>query len=198
LQTDVAFDPEAIAFVRGQALGRGAEMVFAAALREEGRVRVLLYSEDEAHLPGGDGAVACLTFSIAGETGSECGIVRAATHLSDLDAQPLTFESVDGAVTVLDAEQAPGLCVFGLKNPARPRALAIYAAADQALAAPPEVWVAGQPVAMRLLDPAENIYQGTVLAGSDAESLVVSASATNGTTPAAAQTTIVFEPGGGE
>jgi hypothetical protein len=167
-------------------------MVLAAALQDVDRVRVVLYDDGTEHLPAGAGAVAHLTFTLAGQAGSQCAVTPSGVLLSDLDAGALGITTGAGALTVIDAGVAPQLSLRVLKNPARPRTLQIYAAADQALAAPPVVTAGAVAVAMAPADGAENLYQGTFHAAQEADSLSLSASGTNGVTAGTVAMTVVF------
>ncbi len=192
LQADLRFDPAVATFVSGRAVGRAAEMSFGAALQADDRVRIVLYFPDARHLPAADGAVANLTFSLVGAAGSQCALTPSEVSLADLDAQPLRVTTAPGMLEVIDGAQAPELRLFALRNPGRPRTVQIFTASDQALAAAPVVAAGGQEIAMASVDGAENLYLGVVHASQDADSVSISATATNGTATGAANVTVVF------
>jgi len=192
LQADLRFDPAVAAFAGGQAVGRAAQMSFAAVLQTGDRVRLILYHPGAEHLTAADGAVANLTFTLVGAAGSQCALTPCEVMLADLDAQALPVKTVAGALEVIDGARAPNLRVFALRNPGRPRTLQLFAASDQALAAPPVVTAGGQGITMSSVDGAENLYLGFFHAAQDADSVSIRATGTNGTSAGAAQATVIF------
>jgi hypothetical protein len=192
LQVDLRFDPEVGIFQGAQAAGRASEMTFDAAPQADDVVRIVLYCDGNEHLAAGEGAVAHLTFALVGAAGSQCEVELPEVLLSNLDAQALPVTVAAGGLEVIDGAQAPHVRVFTLANPGRPRTLQIFAAADQALTAPPVVTASGMDITMAGVDGAENLYLGTFHAAEDADSVSIHATCTNGTASGVAQTTIVF------
>ncbi len=192
LQLDMQFDPDIMSYTGGGGVARGGAMTFSAALQAPDRLRLLLYSDDDAYIASGSGAVAYASFVVTGEPG-EVGIAMPLdVRLSSLDAQALDVSAEPGSLQVLSGQAQPHVSLYVLKNPGRPRSVHVYAVADQALAQAPTVSAGADVVTMIGIDASENIYFGTLQAADAADSLTLNATAFNGVASGTAATTVVF------
>jgi hypothetical protein len=195
LQTDILFDPTVASFVSAQGVGRGQQMVCSTSEPASGRLRVVLYFDDETTLTAGDGPLASLTFEVEGEAGEKTALTPVDFLLSDANAQALPTVADPGSLRVVSTATPPALDVFALKNPAQPRALQIYVSSDQPLTGVPTVLVGDDTIEMTSLDPLSALYSGAALLDLSSTSATVSVSASNGTANGSAQTTVSVEGG---
>ncbi len=101
LQTDITFDPGVVEYAGGAATARAGTMTYAAAVVGEGALRVVLYYSDTPVLPPGSGAIADITFTLIGASGTQSALTPGSTELSDADANPLEVANEAGTITVL-------------------------------------------------------------------------------------------------
>lgn len=191
LQADLLFDPDALA-VRGAAVtGRGTGMTLAWERVAAGRLRLVLFREDDSSLPAGSGPLVLVAVTLVGPGGTAGALTPGDLVLSDPEGAPLPITGVAGSLEILAATAPPVVEVAALPNPGRPRSLQILVTILDGSGAAPVVTADGEPVAMGALGAA--VWLGRCDAGLAATGVTIEASDTNFQGIGTAQTLVSFD-----
>lgn len=191
LQLDITFNSAVASFLDANPTGRGAALDVAFQTVAGGRARGVLNFHTNQSLAAGTGAIANLSFRLAGPQGGQTTLALTNLVFSDPNAQPAEVTGQNGMLSVTGGPNGgPDVDIAVLKNPGRERALNVYVTVVDGSGSLPTLTVGGAAVTPTALGGGVFVATRHIAGGTN--SVTIQASDTNGSGTGSDQVTISF------